>query len=352
MVKLLDSYVFREALRYFILSLLTFITLFVIVDFVSNLEMMMKLGFYKELTYVLSRVPLYTVRVIPIAVLVSTMVTLSTFSATSELVAVKALGISVYRFSIPLVVLSFFTSGVSLAVEEFLIPPGMEKARNIKREIGKVTEEKTLRGVWFKDKKGRFVFFWELDTSKGEGKRISILKVKDFSPVERIDALKGIERENGTWELNGVFLRNLNQLKSRKIEKLKVNLGVSSKDIKVTGFSPETMGLLKLYLFTGQLKRLGYNTTDLEIELFSRLAMALLPVVVTVIGIPLGIYNPRNKKGYTLAIAAALIVAMWITISFFLSLGKSGVLPPSYAAFAPLFFYGALGLILLERVET
>ena len=87
----------------------------------------------------------------------------------------------------------------------------------------------------------------------------------------------------------------------------------------------------------------------------SLIAIELAKIIERVLksmDIPLGVFNPRNKKGYTLVIAAALIVLMWITISFFTSLGKSGLLPPLYAAFAPEFMFLSIGLILLSRMET
>ena len=77
-----------------------------------------------------------------------------------------------------------------------------------------------------------------------------------------------------------------------------------------------------------------------------------MPIIVTLIGIPLGVYNPRNKKGYTVIVAALTVVIMWITVSFFLSLGKGGVLPPLYASLAPLFIFASVGLILLGRLDT
>jgi lipopolysaccharide export system permease protein len=129
-------------------------------------------------------------------------------------------------------------------------------------------------------------------------------------------------------------------------------LGVGIKDLILSTYNPETMGLWELFLSIKRLKKLNYDTQYLQIEFYSKLSLAVLPLITAIIGIPFGVYNPRNKKGYTVAIAAAIVVAMWITISLFLSLGKGGVLPPAYAAFGPTLLFGAVGLFLLGRVES
>jgi len=352
MVKVLDRYAFAEALRFFLLSLLTFLTLFLIVDLVSNVELLMKGGARAALTYLVGRIPLYAVRVIPIATLLSTMLTLSKFSSTNELIVVRALGISVYRFSIPLFVLALLVSLFSLSLQQFVVPKGLKAVESVKVKKKKRKKVIPATGIWMKNHKGQFVFFWEFNPEEKRAKRVSVLTVKAFNPVERIDAEEGLNKRGGLWKLKNGFVRDLNKLRSSPFKEMEVDLGIGAKEVKLSAVNPELMGLWTLFLTAKRLEKVGYRADLLWLELYSRLALSFLPIVVTLLGIPFGVYNPRNKKGYTALFAAALIVSMWIVISLFLSLGKSGILPPSYAAFAPLFIFGALGLILLARVET
>ncbi|SMP07168.1 lipopolysaccharide export system permease protein [Desulfurobacterium pacificum] len=355
MVKVLDRYVFTETFKYFVLSLLTFLVLFVIIDFVSNVDTFSKVGLKEGLTYVFARVPLYASRIVPIAMLVSTMVTLSTFSSTSELIAVKSLGISIYRFSVPILVLSVMVSLFSLFLQEFAIPKSMKLAKDIECKLkvnSKVKIHATLSSVWFKDN-DKFVYMESFNPYTKEAERISIFVLpKTFEPKKRIDALKGKNVKEKEWILEDCIVRDLKKMTFKKVKEKTLSLGVGVKEIKYSQPEPETMELLKLYVVAKQMAKLGYNVSNMLVDLYSRLSLSLLPIVVAVIGIPLGMYNPRNKRGYTVVIAALLIVSMWITISFFLSLGKSGVLPPFYAAFAPVLLFFSVGLILLARAET
>lgn len=349
MVKRLDRYVFSEAFKILVLSLLTFLTLFGIVDLVSHIDLILKIGFLKSLQFVTGRFPLYTVRIIPIAVLITTMVTLSRFSSTNELIVARVLGISIYRFSLPLFALAVISSFFSLYVQESLLPKGLKLTEVVGGESEK---PKNLNGVWFQDKKGDFIFIWSFDLKTKEGKWASLIKVNQFQPTERLDAEKILYKGKGVWKLDKVLKRELENFKTVELPSLKLNLGVEVKDLKLSEMNPQQSGLIKLYITIKRLRKIGYNTRELEVELYSKLALALFPIVVTAIGIPFGIYNPRNRKGYTLAIASLIVVVMWVTTALFLSLGKSGVLPSLYAAFAPLILFGALGLFLLGRVES
>jgi len=356
MVKILDRYVLKESFKFFILALSTFLVLFVVIDFVSNVDTFLKAGLREGVVYVLCRLPLYAVRVVPIAVLVSTMLTMSSFSSTSELSAVKSLGISLYRFSLPVIFLGLFSSFVSLFLQEFVVPPTVKMAKDIKlRALDKKKKELFVSAgsLWFRTADNRFVYMERFFPESGEAEKVSIFRVNDdFVPVERIDARFGKNVKGSTWELRDCYVRNLEGLSLKFVKRKSLNLGIDRNDLVVSKVEPETMGVVELFLLSKQLGRIGYDVTQFLVEMYSKLSLSFLPVVVAVIGIPLGVFNPRNRKGYTLVIAALLIVSMWITISFFLSLGKSGVLPPFYSAFAPLFLFLSVGLVLLARAET
>jgi len=157
MVKVLDRYVFSEGLRFFLLTLTTFLLLFAVIDFVSNFDLTSKVGLKGLLLYVAGRLPLYGVRVLPIATLIGTMLTLSKFSESNELTVARALGISTYRFSAPLLVLAALASLLSVGIQDRLVPEGLRKATEVALKAHKEAKgPERLPGVWFKDKKGDF----------------------------------------------------------------------------------------------------------------------------------------------------------------------------------------------------
>lgn len=354
MVKILDRYVFTEMAKYFFLSLLTFIVLFVVIDFVSHVDSFLKIGTAKGILYVIYRVPLYTVRTIPIATLIATMVTLARFSSSSELIVVKSLGISLYRFSVPIIIFALLSSIASFLIGELVVPESLSLAEEIRYEFkGEKSVHVFGNSAWFRKGNNVFAFVEKVNPKTFEAERISIIFLgKDFVPTKRIDARYGINVKDGTWNLKNCFEVNLLNPRMKYYPEKELNLGIGKKDIIFTRIEPETIDVFSLYHVIKQFRKVGYNVRNYLVDLYSKFAISFLPLIVTFIGIPLGVFNPRNRKGYTLVIAAAIIVLMWITISSFISLGKGGLLPPIYAAFAPEFMFLSVGLILLSRMET
>ncbi|WP_297445850.1 LptF/LptG family permease [Desulfurobacterium sp.] len=352
MFKKLDVYAFKRLLKYFLLIFSVLIILFLIIDFVGRVDQAGGGHLKDVLLLVLSRLPIYTVRMLPVAVLVSVMVTVADFSSTNELLVIKSLGISLYRFSLPFIIFSFIVSVFAFSVEEVAVPAAAKVEKQLLISSGKRKPLIIGAQIWSK-LDDKFISIEKLNFADGEGKHFSMIKLNsDFKPVGRTDALSIKYLGNNEWMLKNVYVRDFSKNLFHYFEELKVNLKISLKGLKVYSADPEKMELFSLIRMIRHLKALGYNITTYEVELYNKIALPLVSIVATLIGIPLGAFNPRNQKGYTAAVAIGITVLMWITISFFNSLGKSGVLPPLYASFAPEAIFFSLGLILFSRSHT
>ncbi|WP_457567818.1 LptF/LptG family permease [Desulfurobacterium sp.] len=352
MFKKLDLYVLKRLLKYFFLVFAVLVVLFFIIDFVGKIDEAGG-GHIKQVIFlVLSRLPVYSVRMLPVAVLISVMVTVADFSSTNELLVMKSLGISLYRFSVPFIIFSLTVFLFSFSVEEFVVPVAARVERRLLVDAGKKKPFIIGAGIWSKVGNA-FISIEKLNFNSGLGEHFSMIDVgSDFKPVTRIDALKVKYLSHGMWMLYNVYYRDFSRDLYAYKKSVKKLLGVSLKDLKIYSARPETMEFFSLMNLIKHLSSLGYNVKEYEVELYNKIALPLVCVVVVFIGIPLGAFNPRNRKGYAAAVAVGITVLMWITISFFNSLGKSGVLPPLYAAFAPELIFFSAGLVLFSRSHT
>jgi len=355
MVKVIDRYVFLRSLKYFLLSYIVFLSLFMLVEYMGHLDRFLeaqnlKFGFI----YVLSRVPLYTVRILPISMLISSLVTVSDFSSTYELTVLKSLGISFYRFSAPILFLSLLVFAFSVFVDEAFVPKGVKVSREMYSRMGGKPFSFTIEGsVWFKKGKRTFVKMDRVDVKEGKGERVSIIKLdENLSPVERIDALEASYAGGTNWNLEGVIIRDLKRKVFKKERAMKLDLGISISDLIFYRVDPETESFLSLLRSIRHLRSMGYNVDRFFVDLYNKVSIPLIVIVAALFGIPLGSYNPKNRKGYTVLVAAGSIVLLWFTISIFNALGRNGILPPFYASFSPEVTFASLALILFSRVHT
>jgi lipopolysaccharide export system permease protein len=111
--RVLHRYVIREYLKIFSLSLSSLLLIYVIVLFFQKVELFVKHNapFYLIFLYFLYKIPEVIFQwTLPYGVLLATLLTLGTLSRHSEITAMKAGGVSLYRITFPLFFIVLFIS--------------------------------------------------------------------------------------------------------------------------------------------------------------------------------------------------------------------------------------------------
>ena len=103
MYKLLDKFIIINFLGKILITLLTFITIFVLVDIIDNLDHIMdsKMSSIEIIKYYLHSIPWYLSIALPMSLLLGTVFTMGILQKNNELSAIKASGISIGRLAIP-----------------------------------------------------------------------------------------------------------------------------------------------------------------------------------------------------------------------------------------------------------
>ena len=90
-----------------------------------------------------------------------------------------------------------------------------------------------------------------------------------------------------------------------------------------------------------------------KLELLHRkVAQALAPVVMVLLGLPFAFRVGRRGSLYGIGVALLLVLVYWATFAVFNALGLETLLPPAIAAWAPNAIYALVGTYLLLYVPT
>ena len=125
-MKLIDRYLFGVFISAFFIFLLTFVSLFLVVDFSTRLNRFLLLpeseiaGFIAK--YYLLRLPLFLLYVLPTVTLFASMFSFVKLQKTNELVPIVTSGISLRRLSLPFAVAAAATSLLAFSLDEFALP--------------------------------------------------------------------------------------------------------------------------------------------------------------------------------------------------------------------------------------
>ena len=147
MLKKLDQYIIHQFTIILCLSVFGFVSIFLIVDLIENLDRFMdnKVPFYVVAQYYGYSLPYFISIGLPMSVLLSTVFSLGTMVKKNEWTAIKASGISLYRITIPLMLSGLFLSGVSFTLDNLLVSYGNEKRFEIDRDYVKRKSRHNLK---------------------------------------------------------------------------------------------------------------------------------------------------------------------------------------------------------------
>lgn len=361
LMRVASLYVTRSFLGYFLLSLgaclslFTIFTLFELIDDIvrNNIPVLMVLMYFVYLT------PQILVLVVPLSILLGTLINFGILEKSNQVMAFKAGGISVYRLTAPVVVLALGFSGMMYFMQEYVLPEANQRQDSIRHMI--------------KGRPTRTSFRPERKWTFGEGDRIYNYAYFDprqnlfgeFNLYEVDMANQRIQRRiyadragwdpGMGWVLERGWVRDFQSGGLHRFEKEMFQFPESAAYFKEGLLDPKEtskMTYAQLHTYIARLRRNGFDTTELQMELYRKASLPLSGLVMVLLAIPFSFFI--GKRGAFHGIAASVIIGIvyWGTMNLFEVLGSYGLLSPLLAAWAPNILYSAVGLYSLFTIRT
>jgi lipopolysaccharide export system permease protein len=359
-MKIIDKYLVKQFLQTVLFGLLAFTFIFVVIDMVEKVDDFIdqNASFGIILHYYVVFIPEIIKLMTPVAVLFAALFTAGKIANLSELTAIKASGVSLYRFMLPFLITTFFICIVSIYFAGYVVP--MANKTKISIEMNNLNKGSAFAGsnIFFQDSRTRIVNISFFDAVSNNANRISIqdFDKKDITKMlARIDALRLVyDTLNGHWiALDGVK-RNIfdAQQTAEYFDSLTItDLNFLPADLLTKQQKPEEMNLDELKELIRSQERAGNDPTRTLIEYYSRFSFPAASLVCIIFGLPIS----ANKRRGGLAVQVGMnILITFIYLSFMKisqAFGKNGALDPLITAwFANLIFLAA-ALINLPRVR-
>jgi len=359
-LKLLDKYILREFLRFFLITCITFIALYVIIDFFEKSRMFMsnKATAAQMASYFLYSIPFIISMILPAAILLSTLLTYSFLSKFSEITAMKANGVSLYRIAIPALAVAAVVSVFLFFFTELVTPASIQKTEYIVKVD--VQKQKTLgffkqNEIWYRSHNAIYNFkLFDVEKNILRGITINLLN-SDFTLRERIDAERA-EWENNHWVffnlLDTTFTsENVPQLAWSK-QKV-ISIPEQPNDFKIIQKDAEKMGYFELRRYVKKIQAEGYDVSKYRVDLHGKIAFPFVCLILVFIGMSFSVRSER-AGGVMQSVAIGIFIGFsyWIVHAFCMSLGRSGILPVIVAAWTSNILFGGLAAFLFYRIRT
>jgi LPS export ABC transporter permease LptF/LPS export ABC transporter permease LptG len=362
---LLDIYVAKRYLQVLALTMMGMLGLFYISTFIDLSDKWFKgqTTLPMLLEFLWWSTPQFLSYVIALAVLLSALVTIGLLTKNSELIVMRACGISLYRTAVPLILFGILASALLFAMEERLLATANQRAGRLNHIIrgGSPQTFDVLNRKWVVGHNGEVYHYQFYDPRRRELNGLSIF---EFDGEGRA-ITKRIYATKATWNApaNGAGQWRLEQGWSRTIESTteitafdrfdNQALALEPPDYFVTEApEPERMTFGQLSAYISELRASGYNVLDHEVGLYRKLAFPLVTLIMTLIAVPFAVTTGRRGAMYGIGVGIVLALVYWTMISVFAAFGAGGLMSPMLAAWAPNLIFGATAAVLLLTVRT
>ena len=359
-MKILDKYLARQFLQTIFFGLIGFTALFVVIDAMENLDDFLDqdVSPLKILHYYAVFAPEIIKLITPVSVLFAALFTAGKIAVLSELTAMRASGVSLYRFMAPFVVTAMLISAFSVYFGGYLVPMANKTKINIAQVYLKKGLSFTGSNIYFQDSEIRIVSISFFDAGTNRANMVSIQDFDVDDPTRmtcRIDAQKlSYDTLSAQWiALEGVKRLFINEKESASFfDSLTIsNLNFKPIDLTTKQQKVEEMNLDELSELIESQKRAGNDPTTTLIEYHSRYAFAVANLIIVLFGLPIAVSRRKSglagQVGLNILITFIYLVFMKVSQAF----GKNGVLDPMITAWFANIVFLAGALITVPRMK-
>jgi len=370
-MRLLDRYLFRELLTPLAVCLIG-IQAFVIVFTVftdSQKIQDAKLHFGETIEYAAASAMDFIPIVLPIALLLALLITLTYYARHNEITAMRAAGLSLWRICAPYFAVGLATSAALFVLNESLVPGCTAWAdRILHRYVPNPDDTATQQGYrsYFNAGARRL---WQFKEYRAKTTEMADTKVSWPLPDGSWRELKA-ERAvhtNGVWMFFNATEYEQTSRTAPELPLLMTNaltipqFGETPKDIerdirfsKYESLNPRKLNIPLAELWEHLQAHPEYTPAQAakwRTMFDGRLAAPWTCLVVVLIAIPFGAASGRRNLFFGVAGSIFICFGFFVVQQFSLAFGSGGYLPPWLAAWLPNMIFGVVGLLLTARVR-
>ena len=304
--------------------------------------------------YVSLRVPMLASRFLPFAVLLGTLIALTTLNQNSEVVAMKAAGLSAHQVLAPMIIASLFVAAGAFLFNETVV---VRSTRAVEAWSGAdykpiPPERGVLSNVWARD--GEKLIHADLVVGRGAEARlegVTIYMREAGSLQSKIDASRAVQRPGG-WRLLDARVYDTEMNVVRKAATLDALDGVEATRFTLAKVNAASEDFQSLEQAIVDLDRAGRPTAAARSGWWHKISgpfsIVLMPLLAGLAAFGLA------RSGQVLiraAIGMALGFTYFLVDNLSLALGNVGAYPPALAAWAPFLLFLFIGETVLVRSE-
>ena len=304
--------------------------------------------------YVSLRVPMLIARFLPFSVLLGTLITLAALNQHSEVIAMKAAGISAHQIIAPLIVASLALAAISFAFNERVVTRAAAALGAWEAvDYGAVPPQRDVSSnVWVRF--GEDLVNARQVSGRGDGLQLGGLGVyrRTDGTLSTIINADSARRAPGGWQLSNATIFDVAAVQTSRAPSYFLPLDIDPDQFTLARVDPEEQDLLRLRESIADLRAAGRPTATLEANLWHKISGPLSAVLMPLLGAVAAFGLARSGQLFLRAILGmGLGFAYFVADNFAIAMGNYGAYPPLLAAWGPFALFLLIGEAVLIRTE-
>jgi LPS export ABC transporter permease LptG/LPS export ABC transporter permease LptF len=366
--RILDEYVIREFGTMFLLVQTGFVLLMIVFTFFDLVGDILRnhIPLTTVGDYLVNLTPSMIYQIAPLAVLIATLVTFGLLNRNSEIVAMKATGISLYRLVTPIVSIAAGLAICLFLFDQYYLPQANRKQEALRATIkGRPPqtylhpEQKWIFGQPRAGEPGRIFYYQFFDPDRQEFANLSVFEFDphSFQLTRRIFAARAAwDADSQTWRFENGWVRDIEgaDVKTDRDFTTSVFAEIHEPPDYFTkeDLEAQEMNFGQLDRYIRDLRQSGFDTMRLRVALWHKLAYPLVAVEMVILAIPFALSMGRRGSLSGIAVAIAVALIYFVVNGLFEALGNVNYLPSVVAAWSSDILFGLVGGYLLLRTPT
>lgn len=313
-------------------------------------------------TYFKLRVPQLISQFIPFSALLATLLVLAALNQYSEIIVMKASGLSAYRILFPLGLVSLLIAGAHFAFNELYVIDHSARLQywqdtgyGLDDELNALDQPPREYSVNARLMEGRTLILVDAVRRRGGSfflDRISLYDLDDRGKVVKQTNANFAVHTDGAWTLWDVREFDPISHEMTVSESRDWDVDIPPERFLMVTVNPNLIDALTLYRTIESLRDQGAPTASLLVSLYHKFMEPLSSLLMPLLGAIAG-FGVHRSGTLLIRVITGMVLgfAFFVADNFMMAMGQFGVAPPFLAATAPFILFSSVGLAVLLYTE-
>lgn len=354
-MRILDAYLGRTVIAGTLLALFILLAVDLFFAFTNEIQELGvgNYGLTDAFVYIGLTVPRRVYEMFPMAALLGSLLSLGALASSSELVAIRAAGVSVLRIAQSVLKAGVVMLVVAAAIGEWVAPAAEREAqqRRAQAQAQAVTFQ-SAHGFWARDSR-RYINIREiLPDTRLQG--VQVYELADDGALRMVLRAETAEHAGDAWTLRDVQRGDVRErgFELTRAESLDWPSLLSPELLSVVTLDPRNLSARDLYRYAGYMRDNKLDAASYELAFWKRVVAPVAGLVMLFLSIPF-VFGPLRDAGT----GQRLLWGVLTGVAFYLfnqttsHLGLVYGLPPLLSALLPSAVFFGGGLWLMRKIR-